>query len=296
MNVKKEYIFCVYYRFAILYVFGMACQGIGFILMFETMKIPYWLLVVFECTVFVQGCALSAPIYLFFLVFGDVTIYLILWCIQIIETTNNPIEKLSKSKQFLKALRAVDDLFSDYIFWQLVSSLIGLILSSYRAVSFIFGKYEFNSVTCTFAIYFVFIWVAYISFYLYFCHFSQLLASKIQEMKIDIMDLNLDSNFWISKSMSELKFLHEKESIARHLDDFKGYNAKDYFTVNHSLITAMTSNFLTYFIILVQFKFTELSLISSTTELKNATTTNYENLPVVDDTINVTIIDDDSLF
>ena len=278
-----------------LYILGMACTGFGFVLMFDDFEIPFWLLAITEFMIFLQGCALSAPIYLFFLVFGDVTIHLILWCKQIMEITNNPIEKLSNVKQFLKALRAVDDLFSDYIFWQLVSSLIGLILSSYRAVSFIFGKYEFNSVTCTFAIYFVFVWVAYVSFYLYFCHFSQLLASKIQDLKINIMDLSLDSNFWISKSMSELKFLHEKESIARHLEDFNGYNAKDYFTVNHSLITAMTSNFLTYFIILVQFKFTELSLISSTNELKNATTTNVEILSVVDDE-NVTSIDDGSLF
>ena len=60
--------------------------------------------------------------------------------------------------------------------------------------------------------------------------------------------------------MNESEIIDEKESVYINLDEFKGYNAEDFFTVNNSLITGMTSNFVTYLIILIQFKFTELSL------------------------------------
>ena len=43
------------------------------------------------------------------------------------------------------------------------------------------------------------------------------------------------------------------------LDGFKGFNAENYFTVNNSMITGMIANFVTYLIVLIQFKITETS-------------------------------------
>ena len=60
--------------------------------------------------------------------------------------------------------------------------------------------------------------------------------------------------------MNETEFIDEKNSLYLQLDGFKGFNAANYFTVNNSLITGMIANFVTYVIILVQFKITEISL------------------------------------
>ena len=59
--------------------------------------------------------------------------------------------------------------------------------------------------------------------------------------------------------MNETEFIDEKNSLYLQLDAFKGFNAKNYFIVNNSLITGMIANFVTYVIILVQFKITEIS-------------------------------------
>ena len=59
--------------------------------------------------------------------------------------------------------------------------------------------------------------------------------------------------------MNETEFMDEKISLYLQLDGFKGFNAKNYFTVNNSLITGMIANFVTYLIVLIQFKITETS-------------------------------------
>ena len=39
---------------------------------------------------------------------------------------------------------------------------------------------------------------------------------------------------------------------------FQGFNANGYFDVNHSLLTAMTANFVTYLVIMIQFDQSEM--------------------------------------
>ncbi len=51
----------------------------------------------------------------------------------------------------------------------------------------------------------------------------------------------------------------QAEAVITLLDEFKGFDAKGYFTLNHSLLTGMTANFVTYLVILVQFKQSESS-------------------------------------
>ena len=41
------------------------------------------------------------------------------------------------------------------------------------------------------------------------------------------------------------------------LDDFKGFDGNGFFTLNHSLLTGMTGNFVTLMVILIQFKQSE---------------------------------------
>ena len=51
----------------------------------------------------------------------------------------------------------------------------------------------------------------------------------------------------------------QSEAVIALLDEFKGFDAKGYFTLNHSLLTGMTACFITYLVILVQFKQSESS-------------------------------------
>ena len=75
------------------------------------------------------------------------------------------------------------------------------------------------------------------------------MISKTQNMKIA-----LAKNLRPCRSAPDESDLN---AICNELSDFKGFHGKDFFTVNNSLITGMVSNFVTYLIILIEFKITE---------------------------------------
>ena len=91
----------------------------------------------------------------------------------------------------------------------------------------------------------------------YLSSYSQSLLSKIEELKIAF------SNIKFCKDMNETEFVDEKHSLYLQLDGFKGFNGENYFTVNNSMITGMIANFVTYLIVLIQFKMTETSSVSN---------------------------------
>ena len=66
---------------------------------------------------------------------------------------------------------------------------------------------------------------------------------QVQELKRRILDIQFQTG--------------QSEGVTSLLEEFKGFNAKGFFTLNHSLLTGMTANFVTYLVILVQFKQTE---------------------------------------
>ena len=136
----------------------------------------------------------------------------------------------------------------------LASELFGLIFVSYRCISYVLGSYIVTlwEIRLIFTSYFIYVLI-YLLIVWYLCSFSQCLLSKIAELKIAF------SNIKFCKNMNETEFIDEKNSLYLQLDGFEGFNAENYFTVNNSLITGMIANFVTYVIILVQFKITEIS-------------------------------------
>ena len=77
-----------------------------------------------------------------------------------------------------------------------------------------------------------------------FCSTSEDLAINVQELKEWIME-NLSGN------------VGEIDTITFHLQDFQGFDGNGFFILNHSMVTAMTANIVTYLVILVQFKQSE---------------------------------------
>ena len=73
-----------------------------------------------------------------------------------------------------------------------------------------------------------------------FCTLSEEVASEVQELKTKIIDFEVQDV--------------QTNSIIKKLDEFKGFSAYGYFTLNQSLLTGMTTNFATFLVILIQFK------------------------------------------
>ena len=73
-----------------------------------------------------------------------------------------------------------------------------------------------------------------------FCTLSDDVASEVQELKTNVIDFEVQNG--------------RTTSIIQKLDEFKGFTAYGYFTLNQSLLTGMTTNFATFLVILIQFK------------------------------------------
>ena len=210
-------------------------------------------------------CIIMSPVVLFLLIYGEITAQLIVWCVSIkddvsINSTTCLLTHIRRTKNFIEALRNISNLFSYFLFWILVESLSGLTFGTYRSISFVLGNYSKDWQFLCMSITFFVMSLSFVQMIWYLCSFSQLLATKIHELKYSIMDLSITMEDQLVHQINETTISSEKESVYLQLNDFKGFNAEDFFTVNNSLITGMTSHFVTFLIILIEFKFTEMSL------------------------------------
>ena len=53
--------------------------------------------------------------------------------------------------------------------------------------------------------------------------------------------------------------IHARDFVARKLEAFKGFDGSGFFTLNREFLSGVAANFLTYLIVLVQFKVGESS-------------------------------------
>ena len=223
-------------------------------------------LVLTKIGITLQSVVFLSPLALFLIVYGDVTIQFIVWCGCIkddaILNQKDSTSNMKNLRQFLKALRDISEIFSYFIFWILVLSLIGLLLATYRSIAFILGSYlitwESVFMSMSYFIYFQ----AYVVMIWYLCHVSQTLAAKIQELKIVLLNLSIKKakKMVTKEDITEIDLVDQDKSIHLQLQEFRGYNAEDFFVVNHSLITGMISNYVTYTILLIRFKLMEMSM------------------------------------
>ena len=75
------------------------------------------------------------------------------------------------------------------------------------------------------------------------CHMSEILANSVGELEVFITD-----------NLLELRQSQQQNTVCNRLLKFKGFEANGFFTLNHSMLTGMMANMVTYLVILVQFR------------------------------------------
>ena len=171
---------------------------------------------------------------------------------------------IKNTKYFITAFEYTTETFSYFLFWIMVSTITALIFTTYRLITFMLGSYlmtwEYCFMTISFLIYFMtLLWLIW-----FLCHTSEKLSNKVQMLKVILLDLNFsetETSLVIGQNgFQETEFMIEKQAVYLRLDSFKGFHALNFFVVRNSLLTGLASNFVTYVILLVQFKITQMSL------------------------------------
>ena len=206
---------------------------------------------------------LMNPIFYFSTLYGQLCITLISWG-KYIQQLESIEETISASRHFVKLLGKVSTTISSALFWQVANLQVGLILWVFVSLIFIFfhNEGEKNIILC-------FCTNILICMYdklgnqittdeillfcgnltgcfmiglqlVYLCTFGEKVATVVQDINTKILE---------SQTSNEVGL-----AVSVQLQNFHGFSADGFFTVNHSLLTGMTANFLTYMVILIQFQ------------------------------------------
>ena len=76
-----------------------------------------------------------------------------------------------------------------------------------------------------------------------FCHASEVLAVAVGELEEYITD-----------NVADIGQSQQLNTVCSRLLKFKRFDANGYFALNHSMLTGMIANMVTYLVILVQFR------------------------------------------
>ncbi len=113
---------------------------------------------------------------------------------------------------------------------------------------------------------------------LYLCETVGAIQEKVADLTDEVVGLhdNADELLLIASSNDlgdeVMLFSEIKTRIVHHLTAFNGFSADNYFTVNKELVTAILSNFVTYLIILLQFRVGENAESTNQNSASNSTT------------------------
>ena len=88
------------------------------------------------------------------------------------------------------------------------------------------------------------------------------IKDDIHGIKTAILDLHINPDDILTLNGKTFRVKHWQKRIASGLGEFQGFHGNNYFVLEKPLLTSITANFITYLIILVQFKVSELSEIN----------------------------------
>ena len=87
---------------------------------------------------------------------------------------------------------------------------------------------------------------------------SQDMFESVQDLKILVEEIDIkDENKMIFIGEKKLRATHAQKMILTEIDKFKGFDGNGFFTLGKPLLTSILANFVTYLIILIQFKMSE---------------------------------------
>ena len=173
--------------------------------------------------------------------------------------SGTPHDILQECKKLQQGLEMFTDTISPSIFWLFMLNLIVAIVESYLIVAFFIAQDEFTlPIILIIFGYCSFLGISIFLSYNY-CTFSQIIKDAINGIKKDILDLDINEDQSCIIDGKVLTLKQAKKRTVYELDQFQGFHGNGYFTLGKELLTSIVANFVTYLIILVQFKVSEIS-------------------------------------
>ena len=212
---------------------------------------------------FFQNVWFLAPILSFHIYFLEISVMLLPWSWSLKEKLNalpSNYNLLEEAKNILSGLEMISKAISKIIFWLFTLILVATIICTYLMVAFFLNQEEFTVPVIFTILGYGGIVSLYIRFAYGYCVFTQDIKDDVHGIKRAILDLDINPDDLLTSNGKTVRAKHLQKRIAYGLDEFQGFHGNNYFVLGKPLLTSITANFITYLIILVQFKVSELSV------------------------------------
>ena len=162
-----------------------------------------------------------------------------------------------KSYKLLSLLDESVKTLSRNVFYIMVLPLVLLTCGVYMTFDYFLAHTEVTpGIVCVILAYLSFIiFLAYIVWI--FNHDSQHLTDEIYNLKKLIEEIDIEDHEFMLVKAKLQDVNSARARIIRGLEGFNGFDGLGYFSLGKSLLTSITSNILTYLIVLIQFRISE---------------------------------------
>ena len=233
------------------YIIGFSLSSIKFLNLNIITFLPfivYWIL-------FVAWC--FSPMLAFHMYFLEVALKLNAWILTLKDkllTSNTPLSYFAECKRLLNGMNMFTNTISQTIFWLFTIMLVVSIIEAYLIIAFFLSQDEISvAIVFTMIGYGVF---GMLFFFLVqqYCTFSQKIKDESEAVSKVILDIETSTNEVFVIEGKTMNIKHAKKRIAIGFQEFQGFHGYGYFTLGKPLYTSIAANFVTYLIILIQFK------------------------------------------
>ena len=212
------------------------------------------------------------PILATLLVFYEIFRFVSRWLQKlnfIVADPRNGLRALRECELFCKKWKDIQSMVSFLLFVIMTASVIQVILISYKSLGFfINGEFATNDIVQAVG-YFAFQFAMLYSF-VFISFYGEKISNQVKELRVTLHDQHIVET-GCGKAKSD-EMLTLKKLVLNHLYQWENFSGFGFFTIGKPFLTAFVSNFITYLIILVQFKLTEKPIEVS--DLNNSTSLN----------------------
>ena len=203
---------------------------------------------------------LQGNIHSFLVTYMQVTSKLITWTTNLTDSIKSEdMADIQKALPLLDCVFLAKDIFARPLFIVVIGAMTNLILLIYTSISHLIDIERISSIRSFES----FIANAFgnISICVILCIFlyitndaSQLLTDAIRDLKSTIMNMPMNENESVIVDGVEHSSAYARFVIVERISCFKGFTGCKFFDLGRPMLSTVTSNFMTYLIILLQFK------------------------------------------
>ena len=166
---------------------------------------------------------------------------------------------LDAFKKLHDGIMLANKAMSRQIFTLMFTTLVSLILIDYRGISFFFGLADMSTSMILIMVGYLQLGIKMLLFIIFINLLSQKLQDKLVSLRQALVQINFHENQMVEIDGNWKNAKEGQLLLSDLFKEFQGFDGHGYFHLSKSLLTSTLANFVTYLIVLIQFRMSEQS-------------------------------------